>query len=93
LRNHRFQTADQDNEPRNLPRSRQKPERNNECPTVCVIIEANEVLPVTDFVNPALMFKLVRKYPTAMRISQKPSRRSPKANQVLSVVRSGGLSI
>jgi len=28
---------------------------------VCVIIEANEVLPVTDFVNPALMFKLVRK--------------------------------
>jgi hypothetical protein len=63
------------------------------CPTVCVIIEANEVLPVTDFVNPALMFKLVRKYPTAMRISQKPSRRSPKANQVLSVVRSGGLSI
>ena len=31
------------------------------CPKVCVIIEANDVLPVTDFVNPMLMFKQVRK--------------------------------
>ena len=63
------------------------------CPKVCVINEPNEVLPVTDLVNPTLMFRPVRKVPAAVRISQKPNRRSPKANQVLNVVRSGELFI
>jgi hypothetical protein len=63
------------------------------CPKTCVIYEPKDDCPAIGFVNPMLMLSPVRKYVPAVRISQKPSRRSPKANQVLTVDRAGEVSI
>src|SRR5713101_10219150 len=56
-------------------------------------VEPKDDCPAMGFVNPMLMLSPVKKYVPAVRISQKPSRRSPKANQVLTVDRAGEVSI